>query len=112
MNRKPNILAVTSTKRSGALPDIPPMTELPGFTGYNFTTWTGVFMAVKTLPAGIQRLAAEIGKAVQDPAVREKLIGAGVDPLGSSTPDFVKFLGREKDTYSKIAKARNIKAGD
>ena len=109
---KLRILAVTSAKRSGALPDIPAMAELPGFAGYNFTNWTGVFMAAKTPPAVIERLAAEIGKAVQDPAVREKLVGAGVDPLGSSTPEFVKFLAREKDSYSKIAKARNIKADD
>ena len=109
---KLRILAVTSAKRSGVLPDIPAMAELPGFAGYNFTNWTGVFMAAKTPPAVIERLAAEIGKAVQDPAVREKLMGAGVDPLGSSTPEFVKFLAREKDSYSKIAKARNIKADD
>jgi tripartite-type tricarboxylate transporter receptor subunit TctC len=109
---KLRILAVTSARRSGALPDIPAMAELPGFAGFNFTNWTGVFMAAKTPPAVIERLAAEIGKAVQDPAVKEKLLGAGVDPLGLNTPDFVKFLGREKDTYSKIAKARNIKADD
>ena len=109
---KLRILAVTSAKRSGALPDIPAMAELPGYAGYNFTNWTGVFMAAKTPPAVIERLAAEIGKAVQEPAVREKLIGAGVDPLGSSTPEFVRFLGREKDSYSRIAKARNIKADD
>jgi tripartite-type tricarboxylate transporter receptor subunit TctC len=109
---KLRILAVTSARRSAALPDIPAMVELPGFAGYNFTNWTGVFMAAKTPPAVIERLAAEIARAVQDPAVKEKLIGAGVDPLGLSTPDFVKFLGREKDTYSKIAKARNIKADD
>jgi len=109
---KLRILAVTSSKRSGALPDIPAMAELPGYAGYNFTNWTGVFMAAKTPPAVIERLAAEIGKAVQDPTVKEKLIGAGVDPLGLNTAEFVKFLGREKDTYSKIAKARNIKADD
>ena len=109
---KLRILAVTSAKRSGALPDVPAMAELPGFTGFNFTNWTGVFMAAKTPPAVIERLAAEIAKAVQDPTVKEKLLGAGVDPLGLNTADFVKFLGREKDTYSKIAKARNIKAVD
>jgi tripartite-type tricarboxylate transporter receptor subunit TctC len=109
---KIHILAVTSSKRSGALPDIPAMAELPGFAGYNFTNWTGVFMAAKTPPAVIERLAAEIAKALQDPVVREKLIGAGVDPLGLSTADFVKFLAREKETYSKIAKLRVIKADD
>ena len=109
---KLHILAVTSAKRSGALPDVPAMAELPGFTGYNFTNWTGVFMAAKTPPAVIDRLAAEIARAVQEPTVKEKLVSAGVDPLGLSTPDFVKFLAREKETYSKIAKMRSIKADD
>ncbi len=109
---KIRIVAVTSTKRSGALPDVPAMAELPGFADYNFTNWTGIFMAAKTPPAVIERLAAEVGKAVQDPGVKEKLIAAGVDPLGLTTPEFVKFLAREKATYSKVAKTRNIKADD
>jgi tripartite-type tricarboxylate transporter receptor subunit TctC len=109
---KLRILAVTSAKRSPALPDIPAMAELPGFAGFNFTNWTGIFMAAKTPPAVIERLAAEIGKAVQDPTVKEKLLGAGVDPLGLSTPQWVQMLAREKATYSKVAKERNIKADD
>jgi len=109
---KIRILAVTSAKRSSALPDIPAMAELPGFAGYNFTNWTGVFMPAKTPPAVIERLAAEIARAVQEPSVKEKLLKAGVDPLGMPTPEFVKFLAREKDAYSRIAKARAIKADD
>ena len=109
---KLTIVAVTSEKRSGATPDIPAVAELPGFAGYSFTNWTGVFMAAKTQPAAIERLAVEIGKAVREPAIRDKLVAAGVDPLGLSTVQFVQFLAREKDTYSEIAKARNIKADD
>ncbi|HUK03849.1 MAG TPA: tripartite tricarboxylate transporter substrate binding protein [Burkholderiales bacterium] len=109
---KIRILAVTSEKRSGALPDVPAMAELPGFAGYNFTNWTGVFMAAGTPPAVIAKLAAEIAKAVHDPVVKEKLIAAGVDPLGLPTPEFVKFLAREKETYGRIAKLRNIRADD
>jgi tripartite-type tricarboxylate transporter receptor subunit TctC len=109
---KTRIVAVTSEKRSAATPDIPAMAELPGFAGYSFTNWTGVFMAAKTPPAVIERLATEIAKVVREPAVREKLLAAGVDPLGLSTAECVKFFAREKDTYSKIAKARAIKADD
>ena len=109
---KLRIVAVTSSKRSSATPDIPAVAELPGFAGYSFTNWTGIFMAAKTPPAVIERLTAEIGKAVHDPAVREKLLGAGVDPLGLPTAEWVKFLAREKETYTKIAKARSIKADD
>jgi tripartite-type tricarboxylate transporter receptor subunit TctC len=104
------IVGVTSAKRSGALPDVPAVAELPGFAGYNFTNWTGVFVAAKTPPEIIEKLAGGIGKAVRDPAVREKLIKAGVDPLGMPTAEFVKFLAREDQTYSKIAKERGIKA--
>jgi len=109
---KIRIVAVTSAKRSPALPDVPAMAELPGYAGYNFTNWTGVFVAAKTPPVVIDRLAAEIAKAIQDPSVREKLVSAGVDPLGLPPAQFRQFLEREKATYAKVAKVRNIKADD
>jgi tripartite-type tricarboxylate transporter receptor subunit TctC len=106
------ILAVTSAKRSGALADIPAMAELPGFADYNFTNWTGVFMAAKTPQAVIDRLAAEISKVVKEPAIRDKLVAAGVEPLGLTPAEAAKFFAKEKATYSRIAKARSIKADD
>lgn len=109
---KIRIVAVTSEKRSAATPEIPAMAELPGFKGYSFTNWTGVFMAAKTPPAIVERLAAEIGRIVKEPGVRDKLLAAGVEPLGLPTAEAVKFFEREKATYSKLAKARNIKADD
>ncbi len=109
---KIRIVAVTSEKRSAATPDIPAMAELPGFAGYSFTNWTGVFMAAKTPPAVIERLSGEIGRIVKEPAIRDKLLAAGVEPLGLSTADAVKFFAREKATYSRIAKTRNVQAND
>lgn len=109
---KIRIVAVTSEKRSAATPDIPAMAELPGFKGYSFTNWTGVFMAAGTPRAIIERIATEIGQVVREPAVRDRLIAAGVDPLGLSTADAVKFFEREKATYARLAKARNIRAED
>jgi tripartite-type tricarboxylate transporter receptor subunit TctC len=109
---KIRIVAVTSAKRSSALPDIPAMAELPGFAGYNFTNWQGIFMAAGSPPAAIERLAAEVGKVVREPATKDKLLKAGVDPLGLTTPQFVEFLAREKATYSRISKERRIKADE
>lgn len=109
---KLRIVAVTSERRSGATPEIPALAELPGFAGFHFTNWQGIFMAAKSPPQAIERLAAEIGKVVREPAIRDKLVAAGVDPLGLPTPEFVKFLAKEKETYSRIAKARSIKADD
>ncbi|MBL8378704.1 MAG: tripartite tricarboxylate transporter substrate binding protein [Burkholderiales bacterium] len=109
---KIRIVAVTSEKRAAATPDIPAMAELPGFQGYSFTNWTGVFMAAATPRPIIERIAAEIGQVVREPAVRERLIAAGVEPLGLTTADAMKFFEREKATYARLAKARNIKAED
>ena len=68
--------------------------------------------AAKTPPAIVERLAAEIGRIVKEPGVCDKLLAAGVEPLGLPTAEAVKFFEREKATYSKLAKARNIKADD
>ena len=109
---KLRILAVTSEKRSSAMPDVPAVAELPGMKGYRFTNWMGVFVPARTPPAVIDRLAAEIAKVVREPAVRDKLLSQGVEPVGDTTPEFAAFLKSEFDTYSKIARERNIKATD
>ena len=107
---KLRILAVTSEKRSSAMPDVPAVAELPGMKGYRFTNWMGVYVAAKTPQPIIDRLAAEIAKAVREPALRDKLLSQGVEPVGDTTPQFAAFLKSEFDTYSKIARERNIKA--
>jgi tripartite-type tricarboxylate transporter receptor subunit TctC len=109
---KLRIVAVTSEKRSAAMPEVPAVAELPGFAGYRFTNWQGVFMAAKTPSAIIERLAGEIGNAVREPATREKLLSAGVEPAGLSTAEFTAFLAREQESYARIAKSRNIKADE
>ncbi len=109
---KLKIVAVTSAKRSAATPDIPSVAELPGFAGYHFTNWQGVYAAANTPPAVIQRIAAEIANAVRDPATRQRLLTAGVEPLGLGPAEFSAFLAREQATYSKVAKDRNIKLGN
>jgi tripartite-type tricarboxylate transporter receptor subunit TctC len=109
---KLKIIAVTSAKRSAATPDIPSVAELPGFAGFHFTNWQGVYASAKTPPAVIQRIAAEIANAVRDPATRQRLLSAGVDPLGLGPAEFSAFLKREHATYTKVAKDRNIKLGE
>lgn len=107
---KLRILAVTSEKRSSAMPDVPTVAELPGMKGYRFTNWMGVYVPAKTPQPVIDRLAAEIAKIVREPAMREKLLSQGVEPVGDTTAEFAAFLKAEFDTYSKIAKDRNIRA--
>ncbi len=107
---KLRILAVTSEKRLAATPDVPAMAELPGFQGFHFTNWQGIYVAAKTPQPTIDALAAAIRAATRDAEVSKKLVAAGVDPLGLNTAEFTAFLVRERATYSKVAKDRNVRA--
>lgn len=109
---KLRIVAVTSEKRSPATPEIPAMAELPGFAGYHFTNWQGVYMAAKTPQPIADKLAGEIAAIVREPAMRDRLLAAGVDPAGLNAAEFTAFLAKERATYTRVAKARNIKADD
>lgn len=107
---KLKILAVTSDKRSSAMPDVPAVAEMPGFSGYRFTNWMGVFVPAKTPNDVVQRLADEIAKIVREPAIRDKLIGQGVEPKGNTPAEFSAFMKSEIQRYSTIAKERGIRA--
>ena len=109
---KLRIVAVTSEKRSAATPEIPALAELPGFAGYHFTNWQGLYVAAKTPAAMIERLSGEVATVLKEPAIREKLLAAGVEPAGLSPAEFSAFLARERATYTRVAKARNIRADD
>ena len=55
---------------------------------------------------------AEISAAVKEPAIRDKLLAAAVDPAGLSPAEFSAFLAKERATYTRVQKARNIRADD
>ena len=111
-NGKITILAVTSEKRSAAMPDVLAVAELPGMKGYRFTNWMGLFVAAKTPNDITNKLAAATAKIVREPAIRDKLLSQGVEPIGSSPKEFAEFLKQEYATYSKIATERNIKMNE
>lgn len=111
-NGKLRILAVTSSTRSAAMPDVPTVAEMPGFSGYRFTNWMGVYVPAKTPQPVIDKLAASIGQIVREPATREKLLAQGVEPVGSSSAEFSAFLQTERETYSRIGKERGIRIED
>jgi len=102
-------LAVTGNARSPFLPDVPTMKEagLPDFVASN---WYGVLAPVGTPRVAIERLHAEIAKAVQATEARERLGGAGLEALGSATPqEFGRFVEAEVSRWAKVVKAANIK---
>jgi tripartite-type tricarboxylate transporter receptor subunit TctC len=97
-------LAVTSAQRSPALPAVPTVAE-SGYPGFEATSWYGVVAPSGTPPPVIERLSAEIRKALQAPEVRNGLAREGGGTLGGGSAEFASFLRAETGKWSKVVKA-------
>jgi tripartite-type tricarboxylate transporter receptor subunit TctC len=100
-------LAVTSAKRSEALPDVPTMAEA-GVPGYESVQWYGVLAPAGTPREIVERLHVEIAKALRAGDVRERLAADGAEPVGSSPDEFAAFIRAEIAKWAKVAKAAGI----
>jgi tripartite-type tricarboxylate transporter receptor subunit TctC len=102
-------LAVTSMKRVAAAPDIPTIAE-SGMTGFDFSSWYGLW-GPKGLPADITaKLQAEVAKALAQPDFKERLATLGFEPIGSTAAEFAKYIDEESAKYGQIIKDAKIKA--
>ena len=100
-------LAVSSVKRVKALPDVPTTLEA-GYPNSNYNFWIGVFAPAKTPRAIVDRLNAEIAKALEDPVVQKKLENIGVQPEHMTTERFNEFIREELKTNAELAEAAGI----
>jgi tripartite-type tricarboxylate transporter receptor subunit TctC len=76
-------LAQPAETRSSLLPNVPTFAEA-GAPAFNFSTWLGLYAPKGTPKAIVDRLNAEVARAVADPGVRERLLGLGLDPVAST----------------------------
>jgi len=97
-------LAVTSLKRSALAPDLPTMSEaaLPGF---DVRAWYAVLVPARTPREVVKKLNAEINKALNDPAIRARLSGDGVELVGGTPEAADAFIRAEMARWPKIIKA-------
>src|SRR6185437_7134634 len=100
-------LAVTGTKRSPSLPDVPTMQEM-GFKEFVVTGWYGILAPPGTPPAIVQKLRDEAAKAVAPPEVVKILGTQGMEPRGTQPAEFAKYMASEYGFYAKIIKDANI----
>jgi tripartite-type tricarboxylate transporter receptor subunit TctC len=102
------MLAQSTGTRSPSLPDVPTFEEA-GIKGLVLDQWVGVFAPAKTPPAITQRLAAEIGKALADPAIRDSFQKAGLDPATRSPQEFREYVGEESKKFERLVGELHIK---
>jgi tripartite-type tricarboxylate transporter receptor subunit TctC len=100
-------LVVSSPTRSPALPDVP-TSEEAGYPNSAYRFWIGIFAPAKTPPAIVARLSKEIGKALQMPAIQEKLVKLGVQPMSMDTKQFSEFIKQELIINTELTKAAGI----
>jgi len=102
-------LAVTSTTRNSALPELPTVIEA-GLPGYEFLTWHGI-LAPKGTPAPIVKLLNEqLKKILTDPGEAKLWQDRGLDVIASSPEDFAVRLVNERKKWGDVIKKRGIKA--
>jgi tripartite-type tricarboxylate transporter receptor subunit TctC len=97
-------LAVTTTTRSSAAPQVPTMEEA-GVPRFDISNWFGYFVPSATPRDVIGRLNGEIVRALQQQDVREKLAGAGADALGTSPEELGSFMRAESRKFEELIKA-------
>jgi tripartite-type tricarboxylate transporter receptor subunit TctC len=105
---KARAVAVTTTKRSLAMPELPTIAEA-GVTGYEASTWYGLLAPAKTPKSIVDRLHAETVKILAGPA-RQRLEVQGFEPVGGTPAEFSAYIKSEIVKWAKVIKDANIPA--
>lgn len=101
-------LAVTTTKRLAAKPDLPTIAEL-GMPGFEAVSWGGVMVPANTPRAIVVKLNAEINRILKLPDVRERLAKVGAETAGGTPEEFQAYLAAETEKWARVARTANIK---
>ena len=102
-------LAVTTSKRSPDLPNVPTVAE-SGFAGFDAPAWWAIVAPAKTPPEVLKRMNEEVNKALKNPDTAKKLSAQGIDIVGGSSESARVFIDKQIDIWAKVVKDNNIKA--
>ena len=105
---KVKALAVTGTRRSQLMPDLPTIGD-SGLPGYNASGWYGLFVPAATPRAIVARLNAEAVKALRLPEVVRTLSSQGAEPVGNSPEEFSAFVRAEIEKWANLVKLAKMK---
>ena len=96
-------LAVTTAKRSSALPDVPTLDEA-GLKGFNIGTWFGILAPAATPKDIVARLNSEMVKVIQSPEFKKRLDEIGAEPVGNSAAEMAAQIPAETEKFAKLVK--------
>jgi tripartite-type tricarboxylate transporter receptor subunit TctC len=102
-------LAVSSVKRSPALPDVPTVDE-SGLPGFEVSSWYGYFAPAATPKQVIAKVNADMQVILASPEMRTKLAPLGAEPAPTTPESFSKYVRAEIDKWAKVVKDSGAKA--
>lgn len=100
-------LAVLSSKRTAALPQVPTMLEL-GYKDFEFNGWIGILAPAGTPPAVLQRLHDEIARAMTSEDVQQQFRNVALDPVSMGPKEYAQILAQESAKYQRIGRDARI----
>lgn len=106
-DKRMKMLAVTTARRMSLFPDVPTLAE-SGMPGFEVGAWQGVMVPAGTPAPVVERLNAEIVKALKAPDVRERLALQGAEPLGSTPAEYGAYVRKELARWAGVVKATGV----
>lgn len=100
-------LAVTTAKRSTALPDVPTMDEA-GMKGFDLGTWFGVLAPAGTPKEIVARLSTEMVKVIQAPDFRQRMHDIGAEPIGNTPEQMARQIKDDTEKYARLVKSAKV----
>lgn len=97
-------LAVTSTQRSPALPEVPTIEEAANLKGFEATSWFGLLAPAGTPAEIVNRIQQETARALNSPAIKEKMLAQGAIPSGNSPAEFARLIETEHAKWAQVVK--------
>lgn len=101
--------AVTSSQRSAAMPDLPTIEEAGKLKGFEASSWFGLLAPAGTPADVVLRIQQETAKALNSPAIKEKLLAQGAIPSGNSPQEFARLIDAEIKKWAPVVKASGAK---
>ena len=100
-------LAVTTNKRSAALPDVPTLDEA-GLKGFNLGTWFGVLAPAATPRDIVARLSTELARIVNSPEFRKKMDDIGAEPVGNTPEQMARQIAEDTERFARLVKDAKV----
>lgn len=101
------LLGVSTAARSELAADVPTLAEA-GVPGFESSTDCALFLPAGTPAPILARVAASLGRALQDPTTRQRIVEMGIEPIGGSAAEFAGYWTRETEKWGEVIRTQNI----